>query len=192
MFKRIIEDKKNYKSKDIATVPINKTIIHPITLNKINTKEFKNPICLTKMHISNNKLNTFSNYICNGENKYKQYIQLPPISLNSSDLLEIYEINNIDELNDWIKKNIYEYTYLTLARVLSCWIINNSDSLKLYKKKLEDIYLFYISKNIIDLKKSNDEEKIIKFINDWIDNYTADKDSNIVNELLIYIKKNIK
>ena len=192
MFKRIIKDEKSYTSKDIVTVPINKTIIHPITLNKINTKEFKNPICLTKMHISNNKLNTFSNYICNGENKYKQFIQLPPISLNSSDLLEMYNINNIDELNDWINKNIYEYTYLTLARVLSCWIINNSDSLKLYKKKLGEIYLFYISKNIYDLKKSSDEEKIIKFINDWIDNYTADKDSNIVNELLIYIKKNIK
>ena len=192
MFKRIIKDEKSYTSKDIVTVPINKTIIHPITLNKIDTNDFKNPICLTKMYISNNKLNTFSNYICNGENKYKQYVQLPPISLDSSNLLEIYDINNIDELNDWVNKNIYEYTYLTLARILSCWIRNNSDSLKLYKKKLEDIYLFYISKNIYNLKNSKDEEKIIKFINDWIDNYTADKDSNIVNELLIYIKKNIK
>jgi hypothetical protein len=191
MFKRIIKDEKSFKSKDIVTVPINKNIIHPITLNKINTEEFKNPICLTKMYISNNKLNTFSNYICNGENKYKQYIQLPPVSLNASNLLEIYDINSIDELNEWIKNNMFGYTQITIIRVISSWIINNSDTLKLYKKKLGQICLFLIS-NKYEIKESKDEEKILRFIDDWIDNYTIDKDSNIIDDLLIYIKNNIK
>jgi hypothetical protein len=194
MFKRIIKDEKSFTSKDISTVPINKKVYHPITLETINTKDFKNPICLTKMYVSNNKLNNISNYICNGENKYKQYIQVPPVALNSSNLLEIYDINNIDNLKDWIENNFYVYNLLTLARVVSCWIINNSDTLKLYKKHLENICIFILYKQIKpeELKISKFEEEIKKYVNEWIDNYTIDTDTNLLKNISIYFHKKKK
>jgi hypothetical protein len=191
MFKRVIRDDNNYTSKDIVNVPINQKIYHPITLEKIDTTNFKNPICLTKMYVSDNKLNTFSNYICNGENKYKQYIQLPPVALNSSNLLEIYDINNIDNLKDWVENNIYVYNRITLSRVVSCWIINNFDTLKLYKKHLENISIFILidEYNKRQLEKFDYEEDVKQFINDWINNYTIDKDSNLLKNLLIHFNK---
>jgi len=189
MFKRIIKDDKNFKSKDIGkdivSVPINKKIIHPITLDNINTNGFLNPICLTKMYISNNKLNNYSNYICNGENKYKENIQLPPIAFDSSDLLEIYNINNIDNLEEWVDYNKEKYNFHTYSRVMSCWIIVNAPSLKIYKERLINIYNKIF--NIYSIKNDNDFDKNINtFVNNWIDEYKIDDDSNLLS---IVIKK---
>jgi len=186
MFKRIIKDDKNYKSKDIVTVPINNKILHPITLDVINTNGFLNPICLTKMYISNNKLNNYSNYICNGENKYKVNIQLPPIALNSSDLLEIYNINNIDSLIEWINTNIVEYNFYTFSRVISCWIIDNPDTLKTYKKHIINICNKLLSNYSPEIKNINISisDEINLFINNWIDEYKIDDNSNLLNILI--------
>ena len=170
MFKRIIKDEKKFNSKDIMTVKPNNRIIHPITLNPIDTSGFVNPICLTKMFISNNKFNEYDNYVCNGENKYKEYIQLPPISLSSQDLLEIYSINNIENLNDWINNNIITYSDITLSRVISCWITNNIDSRNLYKKYLQNICIKMIS-NVNPSIKDIDDDSIKDYINNWIDNF---------------------
>ena len=194
MFKRIIKDEKSYTSKDIMNVPINQKIYHPITLEKIDTTEIKNPICLTKMYISNNKLNTFGNYICNGENKYKQYVHLPPVSLNSANLLEIYDINNIDDLKMWIEKNVYVYNRITLSRIISCWIINNSESLKLYKKKLEDICIFVLFEyhKPSHIKKHEYDEEVTKYINEWVDNYSNEKDSELLKQILLYFENKFR
>jgi hypothetical protein len=170
MFKRIIKDEKIFNSKDIMTVKPNNRIIHPITLNPVDTSGFINPICLTKMFISNNKFNEYDNYVCNGENKYKEYIQLPPISLDSQDLLEIYNINNIENLNDWINNNLITYSDITLSRVISCWITNNIDSLKSYKKYLQNICIKMISE-VNPSIKDVDDDIINNYINNWIDNF---------------------
>ena len=137
--------------------------------------------------ISNNKLNTFSNYMCNGENKYKQYIQLPPVALNSSNLLEIYNINNIDNMKDWVENSIQTYNIITFARVISSWIINNIDTLKLHKKNLENICIFILNHGYkpMYIDSSDYDNEIIKYITEWIDVYTADKDSDLLKNLLI-------
>lgn len=192
MFKRIIKDERMFGSKDISTVKPDKTIIHPITLNTINTSGFINPVCLTKMYISNNKLNEFDNYICNGENKYKEYIQLPPISLNSQDLLEIYNINNIENLKDWVENNLTTYNEITLSRVLTCWITNNVDTLKLYRKYFHEIFfnIFYQHSNI--RKHLRYEDDIKKYINEWIDNYKIDQDNDFYRDIFKYIINLVK
>jgi len=186
MFKRIIKDENNFKSKDIAIVPINNKIHHPITLKTIDTNGFLNPICLTKMYISNNKLNNYSNYICNGENKYKENIQLPPIAFNSSDLLEIYNINNIDNLKEWIDNSIklYKYNIITFSRVISSWITENVDTLKSYKTHFHDIcnkilnnYSFDIRFNKLVIDEMNN------FIDKWIDDYKIGNDKNLIKIL---------
>jgi len=192
MYKRTIKDDKKFTSKEIITVKPDKKIIHPITLNTINTSGFINPVCLTKMYISNNKLNEFDNYICNGENKYKEYIQLPPISLNSQDLLEVYNINNIENLKDWVENNLTTYTDFTLIRVLTCWITNNVDTLKLYKKYFHEIFLkiFYNYNNI--QKYLSYEDDIKKYIDEWIDNYKIDQANEFYNDIKKYIINLVK
>jgi len=194
MFKRIIKNEKSFTSKDIMTVPIDTTKIHPITLRNIDTHGFQKPICFTKLHILNNKLNTHGNYICNGENKYKDYIQLPPFELSVADLLQIYNINNIDSLTFWIETNIEEYNLLTLKRVLNCWIINNIDTLKIHNNFLENICKLLLDKGrYIDKKYilyNNFDKEIKYFIDYWIDKYDIkNKDLDLINDMIIYIYK---
>jgi len=196
MFKRIIKDENKFTSKNISSVPENTTTLHPITGNIIDTRGYINPICLTKLHISNNKLKIYDNYVCNGENKYKEYIQLPPFGLSSSDLLQIYNINNIDNLNYWIETNIEEYNIFTLNRVLNCWIINNIDILKIHNNFLESICKLllekgkYIEDKIIEHDNFNKEVKY--FIDYWIDNYnTDDKNLDLLNDLKNYLYKKL-
>jgi len=199
MFKRTIKDNKSFKSKEISTVLINDEKFHPVTLNKINTKGFINPICLTKLHISDNKLNTFSNYICKNEDKYKEYIQIPPIGFTSLDLLQIYEINTIDNLKYWIETNIEEYTIDTLKRVLNCWIISNINIIKLYNNFLEDICKQLLNKYIdyqanIDIEKKNIslDKEIKYYIDYWINKYDLNKnDYDLLDDLKKYIYKKI-
>ena len=193
MFTRLIKDEKI--SKDIVNVPINTTILHPISLNTIKTHGFINPICLTKMKISDDKLNTYSNYVCKGENKYKEYVQLPPIGFGISDLLQIYNINNIDNLKYWIESNIEEYNVFTLKRVLNCWIIENIDVLKIHNNFLEDICKQLLDKYMdMNLMKNIDVDKEVKYYIDyWIGKYDIkNEDADLLDDLKNYLFKKIK
>jgi hypothetical protein len=189
MKKRYIKDEKSFTSKNIMNVSQDKKIIHPITLNMINTSEFINPICLTKLYISNNKINEFENYVCNGENKYKEYIQLPPISLNSQDLLEVYDINNIENLKDWVNNNIINYNHITLTRVITCWIFNNSELLNVYKKYFHEICINILKKYKNNNKILKYEDEIKTFINNWIDKYKPDENLDLYKETFEFFNK---
>lgn len=193
MFKRIIKDNKSFKSKDIDTLPTGYLRLHPVTTNIIDTRNFMNPICLTKMYISNNKLNTYNNYVCNGENKYKDYIKLPPIYLDSHDLLQIYSINDIDSLNAWIETNYYTYNILTINRVLNCWIQNNIDIIKINNNLLYKIYFDLINKyiNPNNFKKIDLDKEIRDYINYWIEKYNKDDKKDLFNDILNYINLKI-
>lgn len=193
MFKRIIKDNISFKSKDIDTLQTGKLRLHPVTTNIIDTRNFMNPICLTKMYISNNKLNTYNNYICNGENKYKDYIKLPPIYLDSYDLLQIYSINDIESLNIWIDINQSTYNILTINRVLNCWIQNNIDIIKINNNLINKIYFNLISKyiNPNNLKKIDLDKEIKNYINYWIEKYNKDEKKDLFNDILNYINLKI-
>ena len=192
MFTRLIKDE--IISKDIENVPINTVRLHPISLNTIKTHGFINPICLTKMKISDNKLNIYSNYVCKGENKYKEYIQLPPIGFEPSDLLQIYSINNIDNLKYWIESNIEEYNIFTLKRVLNCWINNNIDVLKIHNNFLENICKLLLEKymNLESMKNIDFDKEVKYYIDYWIEKYNINSfEIDLLDDLKDYlIKKN--
>ena len=196
MFKRIIKDDKIFKSKDIETIKPDTIKIHPISLNIVDTRGFINPICLTKMNISDNKLSTYSNYICKGENKYKEYIQLPPIGFGTSELLQIYNINNIDNLKYWIESNIEEYNIFTLKRVLNCWINNNIDVLKIHNNFLEDICKLLLEKymDLYNIKNIDIDKEVKYYIDYWIEKYDINSfEIDLLDNLKDYlIKKNDK
>ena len=193
MFKRIIKDDKLFKSRDIETLENGNIKLHPITTHLIDARNFKNPICLTKMYISNNKLNTYNNYVCNGENKYKDYITLPPIYLDSHDLLQIYDINDIDSLNIWIEINIDSYNKSTINRVLNCWIENNIDIIKINNNLIEKIYINIINNNIHPNihKKIDIEHEVKNYIKYWIEKYNKNNDNDLFNDIMKYINLKI-
>lgn len=189
MFKRIIKDNKSFRSKDIETLDIGNRKIHPITTNLVDARNFNNPICLTKMYIKNDKLNIYNNYICNGENKYKDYITLPPIYIDSNDLLQIYNIIDIESLNIWVETNINQYNIVTINRVLNCWIENNIDIIKINNNIINSIYIniinMYINPNI--RKKINVEKEIKDYIKYWIEKYNKDDNNILFNDIIKYI-----
>jgi hypothetical protein len=190
MFKRSIKQEIYFTSKNIETLNINSSKIHPITLQYINTINRESPVCLTKMHIANNKLNMYDNYVCNGENKHNEYMHLPPVSLSVSDLLILYEISNVDDLKIWINKNIKDMNLNTINRVLKCWIIENIDDLKKHNEILNEICEIILNE-FSDF--NNFDDKIIKnFVEYWIQNFKIDDNNDIIIDLIKYINKKNK
>jgi len=191
MFKRSIKQEIYFTSKNIETLNINSNKIHPITLEKINTNNMTTPICLTKMHISNNNLNMYDNYICNGENKYNEYMHLPPVSLSPNDLLILYEISDIDNLKIWININIKYMNLNTIKRVLKCWIIENINNLKKHHEILNEICEIIL--NEFKIFNNIDKNKIIKnFVEYWIQKFDIENNNDIIDDLIKYINKKNK
>ena len=191
MFKRSIKQEIYFTSKNIETLNINSSKIHPITLQNINTNNKTSPICLTKMHISNNKLNMYDKYICNGENKYNEYIHLPPVSLSAGDLLTLYEISNSDNLKIWISEKIEYMNLNTIKRVLKCWIIENINDLKKHNEILNEICEIILNK-LEKFNQINKTKMIENFVEYWIQKFKIEDNNDIIEDLIKYINKKNK
>ena len=181
------KNKKNvrYIKDEYATIPMNTKFMEPIT----NTlKQLPHPVCLKKMTFENNNIQYLKNYKCqNNVNNYDKILFIPPIGISSSELLKMYNIMNIDDLNMWFEKSIIEDNYLKINRILNCWIRINFDTLKNHSKNLENIYYKFISKHN---KSISDEKEIKKFINNWIDKKSSDEfDFDLLDDLLDFLRK---
>ena len=162
--------KNNRKIKNIR-------IIHNDHTNFNNTYVTKiNPITLIK-HDNKQEIST----------KYQKYMYIPPIGITAQDILNIYKINSIDDI---IALKI-QTNNVHFNRILNCWIRVNFDTLQLYNKMLEKIYLDmiketkYLSNIDIDLTPV-----VNQFIEKWLEN---NKPSNIrfnlFEDLFIFIDK---
>jgi hypothetical protein len=195
--KRIIKDIRNYSdNKDIIELKPNTKILHPITSNFINTSNSDNELCLTKYYYKDN-LNILKENKCNNydKNLYKTYLYTPPIGLSYIDLLNIYNINNIDDLTDWVNNNLdNDLSYLTINRILNSWIYYNLNVLKKYNKILIDIYFKIIIKINFEFNyKENIKENINYYINYWINKYNEKLyNFNLLEYLLLYLEKKYK
>ena len=192
--KRIIKNEKeslSFKNINIKSIPPNSELIHPVTLhNVINNEDV--PICLTKLHIKNNKINFFNKYNCS-DNNYNSYMHIPPVGLSASDLLNIYKISSVNDLISWIDINT---NLFTINRGINAWIRVNYDTLKFHNNILEDIFikLFNRYKNNLDLNKIDIEKEIKYYIEYWIFNNSDNKFTiDLYNDMIKYlIKKNKK
>ena len=159
-----------------------------------------NDLCLTKYkyNITNNLFNNYSDNKCNSNtNDYKQLLYIPPVGINSENILKIYSINSSDSLILWIETNMHSSNILTINRILNCWIINNIEILKNHNNFLKNIYnnliLKYSNSNIIKLINNNiiDLDKdTLYFIDDWINKYNNEFTSNLLYDYFNYL--NIK
>ena len=195
MNKRIIRDEIEYfKSKEIYNLPPNSKTIHPLNVTRIINSDPINPLCLTKFQMDkNNNLNILNKYKCiNKTNNYKKNLYVPVIGLGSSDLLNIYSINSIDSLDEFISNNLNILPFKTIERIINCWIRVNFETLKNYNNYLEKICWRFLE---FHYKKIEKNEVIIKkeiknFIDYWINKHLFDEfNLNLIKDIIDYLKK---
>ena len=178
---------------EIINIEPKTSLMHPITLELLPNNSLE-PMCLTKLYLDDNKLQKYNKYKCitNNDN-YKKYLYIPPIGYNSDDLLQIYDIKTIDNLNNFISNNIDILNILTINRIINCWIRINFDILIKHNNILEEIYIKLIENNYINIIKDfNLKNETIKFINEWLKKHNKnDFTLNLLNDYIIYIKNNI-
>ncbi len=178
---------------DILNLNPKSKILHPQTLKWI-VNDSDESLCITKYFLDkNNIFKKTSNYKCLSNNdKYKEYLYVPPLGLSSNDLLQIYNIDSIESLHTWIEdSNLLEPE--TIIRILNCWIKVNYDILEKYNKILVDIINNIITQFYSHLIGNFDLNKeTLKFITNWLSIHnSSDFHFDLINDYIEYIKKNI-
>lgn len=201
--RELIKQKDLLKSKEIITVNPNTQRLHPISSQLINPTTLTNPICLTKFQILNNKTEIWNTYKCKtNNNDYKSFLFVPPIGLTAPDIIKIYDVDSIDKLYNWLNKHLditdltnnLNVNYLTLVRLVNCWIRVNFETLKNYNniliKIISKIFTFYWGDDV-NIPEINKE--ISNYIDYWM-NKKSDSEFrlNIIDDFNSYIIKKFK
>jgi hypothetical protein len=119
---------------------------------------------------------------------------IPPVTINSETLLNLYNMNNIDDIINYIDNNIDNNKLRQIIRLLKCWIRINLNNLQLYIHIIENIYIKILCK-YFNIKKDLDLENNIKdYIKYWIkkNNNNTVFNLDLFYDLVIYYKKYIK
>lgn len=172
--------------------------LHPITLEFI-TNETKNDFCLSETYFEKNQNEKISNiYSKYGktptELEIRRYMALPYVGFGSSQILNLYEIDTIGDLNEWVQKNVKEsFTYIN--RIIKIFIIDNILG---FKKSNDYTQLVTITKLVLENHKKIDTKhsKINKYITDyikyWFQNFDENKfDNDIISDINNYLKKKL-
>ena len=140
-----------------------------------------------------NEYNNYKKLINTNNESINKYVS--PILIKSNDILEIYNIMNMDDLEKWVKNNLDDINFFTINRIINCWIRVNLNILKKHPKYV--IYIIYIIFKYyfkdIDLKKysKNIDSYIIKWlkkkkIKDYYLNLYYDLKEYMINNSIIY------
>lgn len=154
--------------------------LNPLTL-MISENRSNDILYFSKFHFDNNELITSSS-----EKKFKisnNAMASPPILIQQSDFLKIHEINNINDLIEYINNNINN-SFNYNNRLINCFIRSNFKDLSKNNKILSTIFLKLFKNYKTDIKEIN------KFIENWFKN---NRDNsfflNLGNDLENYLSK---
>lgn len=189
----------------------------------MNIKKNNNDLIILQTHNfkhkDTKKLNkTIYNTVLVNKKKHEQlYIYKEPTILSTNFVLELYNINSIDSLIEYIKeiKNNHsivfydslrikkykssseedEFPFETLNKVLTSWIIENFTILKNHKTVLNDVCYMLIQLTLPDNFIS--DELLRKNIKDYIIYWFEEKDINdfdfnLINDMNSYFYKKFK
>jgi beta-galactosidase/beta-glucuronidase len=92
---------------------------------------------------------------------------LPYLSMNTDQILNMYKIDSIDSLINWID---YTKDFNTINRILNVWIRKNFDELKENNKILLNIYKNIAKKYKKETNNINEEN-----IKNWFRNNKSDQ-----------------
>jgi hypothetical protein len=170
-------------------------VLNPFDLSLINNSN--NTVCLNKLNYNNNKFNYYNTNICNNNNNnnfIKKNIYIPHVTINCETLLNIYKLNNIDDIETYINNILKELdiNFYHINRILMCWIRLNFNNLKTYLNIIERIYIkiIYIYLNLDYDDDENIEKKIKKYIKYWIKKNKSDIFRlDLFTDFILYYKK---
>lgn len=145
------------------------SILHPLVLGLYDGQKNKN-ICTTNSILKKDE------FIQDCDKKKDNLtidellttIMLPNINIDSNDLISLYDINNIDSLNNWIDENLYVLPFDNINRVLNLWIKSNLSELKLFNNALVNIIKKILEKFNLNINKKYLDTELLKFIDYWI------------------------
>ena len=161
------------------TFNTNETVIHPITLQLAkNINNYK--VYPSQFFITDNKLLTDNKYTNEKLTRTpSKNMETPDLSLPTSDILNVYNIDNYDELIRELKKMDNQNTMFRLVNIYNRLFFdtlkkNNSSLIKIFKIVFPD-------------EKIN-EEKTNSFLNKWFENNKKDSFSlNICKDYKSFI-----
>lgn len=168
--------------------------LNPTTLTIVTNK---NKSCPTKMWLDDKENLTFSKVCEHNEKLSNQnlsnFMSVPYLNLPLEKILIIYDVEDIEKLESFVKKNIMENSYYdTINRVLNAWNKVNFDLLKLNNNFLENIYLQIKKQYWKDIKEKDEiiKKDIKKYIDSWFikKNYD-DFYFDLGNDLKKYLSK---
>ena len=168
----------------------NEKFINPNTLEMYQNDE-KDPLCPSKYYFTHNNILNFVKKKCSSsisKEDASKYMLYPYTVLDSSELLKVYKINNIEELFEKVKELIiYNQKFTTINRILNSCIKNNFEDFKTKNQFLVEIYIylldhFYPNNNI-------DSNEIEKFIKKWFhtnnyNNFNLNLGEEIIKNLM--------
>lgn len=184
---------------NIIILPKNSQTLHPLTCNWISNKSSNDPknikVNITKIKYENKKFSIFDFNKCNSliksNEKYKSYLYIPPLGINSLIILDLYNIYTIEDLEKLTIENIREHNIFTISRLVNAWIINNYSIVKKHNKIFIDIVYSLIMRfphsfikklsTKIDLMKQTK-----KFINEYFINLNL-KNFNLLEDYFNFL-----
>ncbi len=146
----------------------NEFYLHPITLELVRNNMPKK-ICPTELYYKNGKIekSALAESIKLEDRDIQNFMALPYLSMNTDQILNMYKIDTVDSLINWID---YSKDFDTINRILNVWIRKNYNELKENNKILINIYKNLAKKykkNVINITEEN--------INNWFKNNNPDK-----------------
>ena len=157
--------------------------LHPLTLSLVeNSSNYS--MYFSKFYFNDNKLYTTTAdkklKLCSNNNNF---MVLPSILIQQNDFLKIHNINDINDLIQYIDNNIdnlFDYN----NRIINCFIRNNYKNLSKNNNILSNIYLKLFKNYNIDIIQVN------KFIKKWFNNNNSNSFFlNLGNDLKNYLSK---
>ena len=168
-----------------------KSILHPLVVGLYEGQKNKN-ICTTNSIVKKDE------FIQDCDKKKDNLtidhlltnIMLPNINIDTIDLLSLYDINNIDSLNNWIDENLYKLPFDNINRVLNIWIKSNLSELKQFNNALVNIIKKILEKFNLNINKKYLDTELPKFIDYWIKKSNEnDFDFNLILDFKKFLNK---
>ena len=151
-----------------------------------------NSLCPSKFYIGENNILKNTNNSCLkkiNNNDYKKFMLYPYTVLSSTELYKLYNIIDIENIEEKIIELIEDkYKFTTINRLLNSIIKSEFNNLKYKNNYLINIYIILFNSLFSDLNFDKNDIEI--FINKWFQNNDSNKfNLNLGEDLLKSILK---
>ena len=149
------------------SVETNDFFLHPITL-ALSRNDSNKRVCPSELHYKDGKpyyaMPSDENKLSNMD--IQRFMALPYLNLNLGQMLQIYDIMNVDDIVRWVDTMIeHNKPYSYIKRIINIWIRYNVEDLKKNNKIIYSLIKKITKHYKINLKTDAEEQ-----INKWIQN----------------------